>query len=74
MFNILEMLSVNIGVFNLLPIPGLDGCQTLFAIIEGIIGRELPTKAKYVLQLIGLGLVLLLMLVVTFQDVSKLLG
>lgn len=74
LFYLLAMLSVNIGVFNLLPIPGLDGCQTLFAIIEGIIGRELPTKAKYVLQLIGLGLVLLLMLVVTFQDVSKLLG
>lgn len=72
-FYLMALLSVNIGIFNLLPIPGLDGAQTLFAIIEGIIHRELPLNVKYTLQIIGLSLILLLMVVVTYQDITKLL-
>ena len=67
----MALLSVNIGIFNLLPIPGLDGAQTIFAIIEGIIGHELPQNAKYYLQLAGLSLILLLMVVVTYQDILR---
>ena len=44
--NLLSLLSVNVGIFNLLPIPALDGCQVIFAIVEKIIGRELPEKSK----------------------------
>ena len=69
----MALLSVNIGIFNLLRIPGLDGAQTLFAIIEGIIHRELPLNVKYTLQIIGLSLILLLMVIVTYQDITKLL-
>ncbi|HCY53392.1 MAG TPA: RIP metalloprotease RseP, partial [Kandleria vitulina] len=65
-------LSVNIGIFNLMPVPGLDGAQTLFAIVEGVIGRELPINVKYALQAAGLGLILLLMFYITFQDIIKL--
>lgn len=73
-FNLLAMLSVNVGIFNLMPIPGLDGCQVLFALVEKIIGRELPEKLKFALQLVGLGLVMFLMIFVTYQDISRLLG
>ena len=69
--SLLAMLSVNIGVFNLMPIPGLDGCQMLFAIVEHIIGRELPEKLRMVLQIAGLALVFGLMLFVTFQDIFR---
>jgi len=69
--NLLAMLSINIGVFNLLPIPGLDGCQVIFAVVEKIIGRELPLKLKMALQLLGLGLVMLLMIFVTYQDILR---
>ena len=72
--NLLAMLSVNVGIFNLMPIPGLDGCQILFAVIEKIIGRELPSKLKIALQMVGLGLVILLMIFVTYQDISRILG
>lgn len=72
LFYLMALLSVNIGVFNLLPIPGLDGAQALFAIIEGIIGRELPQKVKFGLQIAGMALVLALMLIVTFQDIGRL--
>lgn len=73
-FNLLAMLSINVGIFNLLPIPGLDGCQILFALVEKVIGRELPQKLKLTLQMIGLGLVLLLMVFVTYQDIMRMLG
>ncbi len=73
-FNLLAMLSINVGIFNLLPIPGLDGCQILFALVEKAVGRELPQKLKLTLQMIGLGLVLLLMVFVTYQDIMRMLG
>ena len=73
-FNLLAMLSVNVGIFNLLPIPGLDGCQILFVVVERIIGRELPSKMKLILQMMGLALVMLLMIFVTFQDISRIFG
>ena len=71
---LLSLLSTNIGMFNLLPIPGLDGCQVLFAVVEKVIGRELPTKLKYTLQVIGLLLVFGLMIFVTVNDISKIFG
>lgn len=72
--NLLAMLSVNVGIFNLMPIPGLDGCQVIFALVEKVIGRELPQKLKLALQMMGLALVILLMVFVTFQDISRLFG
>ncbi|MEG0592388.1 MAG: M50 family metallopeptidase [Coprobacillus sp.] len=72
--SLLAMLSVNIGIFNLMPIPGLDGCQILFVVAEKIIGRELPQKLKLALQMVGLGLVMLLMIIVTYQDIIRIFG
>lgn len=74
LMRLLGMLSINIGIFNLMPIPGLDGCQVLFTVVERIIGRELPQKLKLALQLGGLALVMLLMIYVTFQDLIKIWG
>ncbi len=65
-------LSINLGIFNLLPIPGLDGSQVLFALIERAIGKDIPVKIKYVIQLAGLALVFGLMIFVTINDVTKL--
>ncbi|MEG0276747.1 MAG: M50 family metallopeptidase [Coprobacillus sp.] len=72
--SLLAMLSVNVGIFNLMPIPGLDGCQILFVAAEKVIGRELPQKLKLALQMIGLGLVMLLMIIVTYQDIMRIFG
>lgn len=71
---LLALLSTNIGMFNLLPIPGLDGCQILFALVEKLIGREMPIKLKYALQLVGLALVFGLMIYVTFNDITRIFG
>lgn len=66
------MLGINIGVFNLLPIPGLDGSQVLFAVVEKAIGRDIPVKFRYALQLAGLALVFGLMIIVTVNDITRL--
>ena len=74
LLNLLALLSVNVGIFNLMPIPGLDGCQVLFALVEKMIGREIPSKLRLGLQMVGLGLVMLLMVFVTYQDISRMFG
>ena len=53
------------------PIPGLDGSQVLFALIERIVGKEIPVKWKYVVQLAGLSLLFGLMIFVTINDITK---
>lgn len=72
LFYLVAMLSVNIGIFNLLPIPGLDGYQAILSLIEGIIHREVPVKVKYALQVLGLAIVFGLMIAVTYQDILRL--
>ncbi len=70
---ILALLTVNLGIFNLLPVPALDGGRLFFLLIEAIIRRPIPQK--YEIAINGAGFVLLmgLMLFVTFNDVSRLL-
>ena len=71
LLSLTALLSTNIGMFNLLPIPGLDGSQVLFALVEKIIRREIPTKMKYALQMAGLILAFGLMIFVTINDIGK---
>ena len=65
------LITVNLGIFNLLPIPGLDGCKLLFIAIEGISGKAVPEKVQAVVNGAGIILLLLLILLVTFQDITR---
>lgn len=67
-----SFITINVGIFNLLPIPALDGGRIVFLIIEGI--RRKPIKPEYegYVHFIGLALLLLLMLVVSISDIVKL--
>lgn len=67
-------ITVNVGVFNLLPIPALDGCRFLFLVIEAIRRKPLKPEIEGIVHLVGFGLLMLLMLVVTFGDISKLIS
>ena len=71
LLSLTALLSTNIGMFNLLPIPGQDGSQVLFALVEKIIRREIPTKMKYALQMAGLILAFGLMIFVSINDIGK---
>ena len=65
-------ISVNVGVVNLLPIPVFDGGRILILIIEKIIGRKTSDKLEMIINYIGFGLMILLMLYVTFNDIVRL--
>lgn len=65
------LLSIVLGVFNILPFPALDGGHILFLGLEKIFRREIPTEIKSIVNIIGFGLLLLLIIAVTFKDVIK---
>lgn len=69
----LGLISVNLGVMNLLPIPGLDGSQLLVIIVEGITRKKLPNNAKAIINFIGLIFLMGLMILITVKDVFKFL-
>ena len=69
---ITALISVNLGVINLIPFPALDGGRTLFVAIEGITRRRIPVKFFNIVNIIGFSLLMLLMIVVTYKDILKL--
>jgi regulator of sigma E protease len=68
--NWLAVLSVNLGIVNMLPIPGLDGGKLLLNIVEGIRRKPLSEEKEGIITLIGIGLLLLLMVLVTWNDIQ----
>jgi len=68
----MAFISINIGVFNLLPLPALDGGRLFFLVIEGIRRKPINPKYEGYVHGAGLALLLLLMLVVTFNDIVTL--
>ena len=68
----MSFISINIGVFNLLPLPALDGGRLFFLVIEGIRRKPINPKYEGYVHGAGLALLLLLMLVVTFNDIVTL--
>lgn len=66
------MISINLALINLLPIPGLDGGRLLIVLIEAIIRRPLPEQWVFRATLAGFALLVLLMVVITFHDILHL--
>ena len=63
------LISVNLGIVNLLPFPGLDGWQLLVTAIEGITRKEVPSKVKSIVSIIGISLLFILMIVIIVKDI-----
>lgn len=74
MMNIVLLLSVNLGILNLLPIPALDGGRLVFLIIELIRRKPIPPEKEGVVHFIGLVFFMILMVVVLFNDLSNIFG
>lgn len=68
LLRILCLITVNLGVFNLLPIPALDGSRILFLIIEGIRRKPVPRDKEAMVHSIGMILLLIFMAVIIFKD------
>ncbi len=62
-------LSINLGLFNLFPIPALDGSRILFLFLEKLRGRPVDPVKENFIHLIGFGLLLLLMVIITYNDI-----
>ena len=71
MVNIALLLSVNLGVMNLLPLPALDGGRLLFLFFEAISGKKVPPEKEGLIHLIGFILLIILMVVVLYNDITK---
>ena len=69
---IFVVITVNLGVFNLFPIPALDGGRWLFLLIEAVIRRPVNKNVEGIIHFVGLILMLGLIAVVTFNDILKL--
>jgi len=69
---LMTMITVNLGVFNLLPLPALDGGRLLFLLWEGLTRKPVPAKYEALVHFVGIVLLMLLMLVITYSDLTKL--
>ncbi len=71
---LIGMLTINLGVFNLLPLPALDGGRIFFMLIELIRKKPVPAEKEGIVHMIGLMLLLGFAVVVFFNDIFKLIG
>ncbi len=69
---LVAFLSINVGFINLLPIPAFDGGHILFIIIEKIKGSPVKPETENMIHTVGLFLLMLLMVVITFNDILRL--
>lgn len=70
---VMSLITVNLGLFNLLPVPALDGGRLFFLLLEGIRRKPIPPKYEGIVHTVGLILLFGLMIVVTFNDILKLI-
>ncbi len=68
------VLSLNLGLINLFPIPALDGSRLVFLGFEGLRGRPLDPNKENMIHLIGFALLMMLIIVITYNDIVRLLG
>ena len=73
LLELLALITVNVGIFNLLPFPALDGGKVVFLVIEGVTGHAVPEKLQSVLTLATFGLLFGLMIFATYNDILRLI-
>ena len=70
---IMAIISISLGVFNLLPVPILDGGHIVFAVLEAARGKPVSQKAQQVALKVGLSLILVLMVFTFYNDISRII-
>ena len=71
LLNLVGLLSINLGIINLLPLPALDGGHFVLLILEALRGKPLGERAATMIQSIGVGLILTLTVWAIFSDISR---
>ncbi len=72
--NLTAVLSVNLGLINLLPIPALDGSRIIFLLVEILRGKPVDPEKEGIIHLIGFGILISLMLFITYKDILSFFG
>jgi regulator of sigma E protease len=67
----MALISINLGLLNLLPVPVLDGGHLMFFAIEGIMRRPVPMRVREIAHIVGMAIVLSLMALAFKNDVEK---
>ncbi len=70
-WDIIFLISLNLGIMNLLPIPALDGGRLVFLIVEAIRRKPVPPEKEGMVHLIGFALILILFVVLTWHDITN---
>lgn len=73
MINIIILLSVNLGILNLLPVPALDGGRLVFLFLEVLRGKAIPPEKEGVVHFAGLVVLMVLMVFIMYNDIMKLI-
>ena len=73
LFSLTAIISINLGIINLLPIPALDGSKLLFLLLEGIRGKPIDPQKEGIIHFIGFTFLILLMIFIAFQDITRLI-
>lgn len=68
----MALISINLAFLNILPIPGLDGGHIFIHLIEGIIRKPLSFKARIAIQQVGMAILLVIMVTIIFNDITRL--
>ncbi|MBE0432569.1 RIP metalloprotease RseP [candidate division WOR-3 bacterium] len=71
LLGLLAIISINLGLVNLFPIPALDGGHVIIAVIEAIRRRRFSVRTRMIIQQVGYALILLLIVYVTFNDITR---
>ncbi|NNM83992.1 hypothetical protein HKL94_02135 [Candidatus Parcubacteria bacterium] len=74
LLSIIAIISINLALINLIPVPALDGGRLLFVLIEGVIRRPIKPSIARTVNAVGFVFLVLLMIVVTAHDIFKLVG
>jgi len=74
LLDIFAMISIAIGATNLIPFPPLDGSKLVFLGVEAIIRRPVPIKVEAAISMVGMALLLLLVVFITYADLTKLIS
>lgn len=70
--NLAGLLSISLAFFNVLPIPGLDGGRLFFIVVEAVTGRKVNQKFEAYAHAVGMAFLILLIVLITFKDISQL--
>ncbi|MCX7943908.1 MAG: RIP metalloprotease RseP [Deltaproteobacteria bacterium] len=69
--NVMALISINLGIINLLPLPVLDGGHIIMSLVEIISRRQIPVRARLVINFVGMVMILTMTVLVLFNDIAR---